>query len=74
MVGRMSPEGVRQAHQVRPLIHLPRYCRSDSEDVSRTTKAPNPRQGQQNKIKNKIKNSAEERDRTEIRSKGGIPG
>jgi hypothetical protein len=57
----------------RPLIHLPRYCRSDSEDVSETTTAPNPRQETGNEKKKKT-NSAKERDRMEIRSKDGIPG
>jgi hypothetical protein len=56
---------------IRPLIHLSRYCSSDSEDVPKTTKAANPKQGQ--KKKEKKEKSAEERDRTEIRSKCVIP-
>jgi hypothetical protein len=52
----------------RPLIHLPRYCRLDSEDASKSIKALNPRQ--ETKKEKKGRNSAKERDRTEIRSKG----
>jgi hypothetical protein len=57
---------------VRPLIHLPCYCRSDSEDVSKSIKAPNPRQEtkKERKKERKKKKSAEEQDRNKDQIKG----